>query len=58
MTILNVQTQQTIYRHCWRGKGGLNLYEVLARDGNLNPIRGYSVRFDPNGPNFTRFDKE
>ena len=29
-----------------------------TRDGNLDPIRGYPVRPDPNGPDFTRSDKE
>ena len=29
-----------------------------SRDGNLNPIRGYPARSDPNGPDFTRSDKE
>ena len=30
---------------------------VVARDGNLNPTRGYPVRLDPNRPDFTRSDK-
>ena len=29
-----------------------------SRDGNLNPIRGYPVWPNPNGPDFIRFDKE
>ena len=29
-----------------------------SRDGHLNLIHGYSVRPDPNGPDFIRFDKE
>ena len=30
----------------------------MCRDGNFYPIRGYPVRPDPNGPDFTRSDKE
>ena len=33
-------------------------FTLLIRDGNLDPIRGYPVRPDPNGPDFTRSDKE
>ena len=33
-------------------------FGVFIRDGNLNPIRGYPARSDPNGPDFTRSDKE
>ena len=28
------------------------------RDGNLDPTCGYPARLDPNGPDFTRPDKE
>ena len=31
---------------------------LSIRDGNLDPTRGYPVRSDPNGPDFTRSDKE
>ena len=31
---------------------------IFTRDGNFYPIRGYPVRPDPNGPDFTRSDKE
>ena len=31
---------------------------VGARDGNLDLTRGYPARPDPNGPDFTRLDKE
>ena len=31
---------------------------TLIRDGNLDPTRGYPARPDPNGPDFTRPDKE
>ena len=30
----------------------------VGRDGNLDPTRGYLARPDPNGPDFTRPDKE
>ena len=30
----------------------------MCRDGNLDPTRGYPIRPDPNGPDFTRPDKE
>ena len=29
---------------------------LATRDGNFYPIRGYPVRPDPNGPDFTRSD--
>ena len=32
--------------------------EPPSRDVNFYPIRGYPVRPDPNGPDFTRSDKE
>ena len=32
--------------------------EIVDRDGNLNPTRGYPAWPDPNGPDFTRSDKE
>ena len=31
---------------------------IGIRDGNLDPARGYPARPDPNGPDFTRPDKE
>ena len=31
---------------------------VIARDGNLDSTRGYPAQSDPNGPDFTRPDKE
>ena len=37
-----------------KGSNGNNTY----RDGNLDPIRGYPARSDPNGPDFTQPDKE
>ena len=33
-------------------------YSAMLRDGNLNPTRGYPAWPDPNGPDFTRSDKE
>ena len=35
---------------------GIGTNYMLARDGNLSPTRGYPVRSDPNGPDFTRSD--
>ena len=50
------------YRNSQKAKGVSDgtgtLVKAQIRDGNLNSIRGYPIRPDPNGPDFTQSDIE